>query len=136
MLQTTMTSLKAKKNSKKGFTLMEMLIVVAIIAILVAIAVPVFTSSLNKAKLATDDANFRAAIAASAAAYLQSQDGTTNAAAGMYYAKDGTWTDDKDVAYVAQVAQTDSNPSAKYNHTAKQIIQANIDGSAGWVDNK
>ena len=56
MLQTTMTSLKAKKNSKKGFTLMEMLIVVAIIAILVAVSIPMFTSQLTKAKQATDDA--------------------------------------------------------------------------------
>ena len=31
-----------KLNNKKGFTLMEMLIVVAIIAVLVAIAIPVF----------------------------------------------------------------------------------------------
>ena len=31
-----------KLQSKKGFTLMEMLIVVAIIAVLVAIAIPVF----------------------------------------------------------------------------------------------
>jgi len=59
MLQTTVTSLKAKKNSKKGFTLMEMLIVVAIIAILVAIAIPVFTSQLTKAREAVDTANLR-----------------------------------------------------------------------------
>lgn len=39
-----------KMKNKKGFTLMEMLIVVAIIAILVAIAIPTFASSLNKAK--------------------------------------------------------------------------------------
>ena len=31
-----------KLQNKKGFTLMEMLIVVAIIAVLVAIAIPVF----------------------------------------------------------------------------------------------
>ena len=42
-----------KLNNKKGFTLMEMLIVVAIIAVLVAVAIPTFTSALNKAKAGT-----------------------------------------------------------------------------------
>jgi len=50
-----------KKN--KGFTLMEMLIVVAIIAVLVAIAIPTFTSSLEKSKESADAANLRAAYA-------------------------------------------------------------------------
>lgn len=53
--------LRGKRKDKKGFTLMEMLIVVAIIAILVAIAVPTFNSSLDKAKQAADDANIRTA---------------------------------------------------------------------------
>lgn len=52
-----------KLNNKKGFTLMEMLIVVAIIAVLVAIAIPVFNSALTKSKEAADVANIRAAYA-------------------------------------------------------------------------
>lgn len=48
-----------KKNTK-GFTLAELLIVVAIIAVLVAISIPVFTSQLHKARVATDWANVRA----------------------------------------------------------------------------
>ena len=51
------------KSNKKGFTLAELLIVVAIIAVLVAIAIPVFTSQLEKAREATDAANLRAAYA-------------------------------------------------------------------------
>lgn len=47
-----------KRN--RGFTLMEMLIVVAIIAVLAAIAIPVFNGSLHKAKVAADEANVRA----------------------------------------------------------------------------
>lgn len=63
-----------KKMNKKGFTLAEMLIVVAIIAVLVAVSIPVFTSKLEKAREATDIANMRAAKAAAVAAYLDEDD--------------------------------------------------------------
>ena len=53
-----------KLQNKKGFTLMEMLIVVAIIAVLVAIAIPVFNGALTKSKEAADVANVRATYAA------------------------------------------------------------------------
>ncbi len=49
-----------KKNAKKGFTLAELLIVVAIIAVLVAIMFPVFGAQLNKAKADAELANVRA----------------------------------------------------------------------------
>ncbi len=52
-----------KKRNQKGFTIMEMLIVVAIIAVLVAIAIPTFNSALTKSKEAADVANIRAAYA-------------------------------------------------------------------------
>ena len=59
-----------KKNNKKGFTLAELLIVVAIIAVLVAIAIPVFTSQLEKARDSTDQANIRSAYGELAVALL------------------------------------------------------------------
>ena len=59
-----------KKMNKKGFTLAELLIVVAIIAVLVAIAIPVFTAQLEKSKESTDMANVRSAYAEVVAAYL------------------------------------------------------------------
>ena len=42
---------------------MEMLIVIAIIAVLIAVAIPVFASQLEKAREATDLANVRSAYA-------------------------------------------------------------------------
>ena len=56
-------------KNKKGFTLAELLIVVAIIGVLVAVSIPIFTSQLEKSKEATDIANLRAAKAAAVAAY-------------------------------------------------------------------
>ena len=57
--RTNRTSVQ-KDKQKQGFTIMEMLIVVAIIAILVAVSIPIFHNSLHKAKVAADKANLRA----------------------------------------------------------------------------
>ena len=51
------------KNTKSGFTLPELLIVVAIIAVLVAIAIPVFSAQLESSRQASDISNIRAAYA-------------------------------------------------------------------------
>ena len=51
-----------KKMNKKGFTLIEMLVVIAIIAILVSIIIPVVSDSTEKARESADAANIRAAI--------------------------------------------------------------------------
>ena len=59
-----------KRNNKKGFTLAELLIVVAIIAVLVAVAIPIFSSQLEKSRDATSVANMRSAYAEAQAAYL------------------------------------------------------------------
>ena len=63
------------KRGKKGFTLMEMLIVVAIIAILIAIAIPVFMAQLENARDATSVANLRSAYAEASAAELTGTNG-------------------------------------------------------------
>ncbi len=69
-----------KKNNRKGFTLAELLIVVAIIAVLTAIAIPVFTTQLEKSREATDISNVRSAYAEAMAEYM------ANGASGKYSA--------------------------------------------------
>jgi len=81
-----------KKNNKKGFTLAELLIVVAIIAVLTAVAIPIFTAQLEKSREETDIANMRAAKAAAVAYFLDNADDTKvyfNAATGAVQ-KDAT----------------------------------------------
>lgn len=64
-----------KMKNSKGFTLMEMLIVVAIIAILVAIMIPTMTSALEKARDAADAANLRSAYAEAMVKLIQDDTG-------------------------------------------------------------
>ena len=59
-----------KKNNNRGFTLAELLIVVAIIAVLVAVAIPVFTTQLEKSRDAVTASNLRAAYAEAATEML------------------------------------------------------------------
>ena len=69
-----MNNLKAKLKKQGGFTLVEMLIVVAIIAILIAVSIPLISNALEKTKHATDAANERAAKAEIMIQYLADTD--------------------------------------------------------------
>lgn len=55
--------LKQSIKTEKGFTLAELLIVVAIVAVLAAIAIPLFSIQMEKGREATDIANVRGAYA-------------------------------------------------------------------------
>lgn len=95
-------TLCAKRN-KKGFTLAELLIVVAIVAVLVAIAIPVFSSSLDKAKAAVDSANLRSAQAIAAVDKMLEDSGETDVSDGSYFnASTGEFQDGTDGAYQGQ----------------------------------
>lgn len=61
-------------RGNKGFTLMEMLIVVAIVAVLIAIAIPVLSVQVERSKQAVDLANMRSAYAAATYEWSTSED--------------------------------------------------------------
>lgn len=63
------------KRGRQGFTLMEMLIVVAIIAVLVAIAVPAFSSRMEAARQKADVADAKNVETALKAYYLTDSGG-------------------------------------------------------------
>lgn len=77
--------MKKKWLKSNGFTLAELLIVVAIIAVLVAISIPIFTTQLEKAREATDLSDVRSAYAEVMMAAIT--DDTT-----ATYSKDSTQT--------------------------------------------
>lgn len=125
-----------KFTNKKGFTLMEMLIVVAIIAILVAIAIPTFSGALKKAKAATDLANIRSGYASAQITAMTEYSDTERK---LYLQKDGTVKDDATDAYVCKADKTDAGEYDKIggrldvNWTAGKKITYTIDAKANTV---
>lgn len=119
--------LKKKLNNKKGFTLAELLIVVAIIAVLVAISVPIFTSQLDSAREATDKANMRAAKAAATTVMLDN--GTTS---GTYYydADNGVLVEDANKSTI--VNKTYGKYDTNKGKMIKVVITSSDSVTIGW----
>lgn len=113
---------KAKKN-KKGFTLAELLIVVAIIAVLVAISIPIFTSQLEKSRDAVSISNIRAAYAEAQSAYLTTSSDTAN---GVEYTagENNTAT-----VVVKKVAIKSQNSSDNWSGESAELPFKKADGS-------
>jgi len=64
---------KVKRNNEKGFTLIELMIVIAIIGILAAIAIPQFSAYRTRAKNSAANADLRNACTAQEAYYVDYQ---------------------------------------------------------------
>ena len=114
--------LKKLKKNKKGFTLAELLIVVAIIGVLVAISIPIFTSQLEKAREATDEANIRS-IYAQLSADVLTENTTIDA------------KKDKDVCPAAATySVTKDGTTGNITGTATYKMTQKIDGTVSKTD--
>lgn len=122
-----------KKRGAKGFTLAELLVVVAIIAVLVAIAIPIFTNQLEKAREATDMANVRAAYAAVSSDVLTdpAENDDNN---GVTYKADATKGD----TYTAFVAatQTKANWQSDKDSTSVKLGGQDVSATIKSADGK
>ena len=112
-----------KKLNKKGFTLAELLVVVAIIGVLVAVSIPIFTAQLEKAREATDQANIRSAYAVASAAALTEEDWETNAPTA-----DNTFTN-----YTYTKGNAGGSDST-WAITVKATQQSTTNGTSGWAN--
>lgn len=65
-----MNNLRDRLKKQGGFTMVELLIVVAIIAILVAVSIPMMNNALERSRHAVDQANIRDAVALASMEYL------------------------------------------------------------------
>ena len=106
------------KKNRKGFTLAELLIVVAIIAVLVAIAIPVFTAQLEKSREATDLANIRAAYAEVMAAALEDPDTDHSATVTKKQTQEDWQTTDPEVAGAVLPDETAGSGDVTISYTA------------------
>lgn len=132
---------KKVKENKKGFTLAELLIVVAIIAVLVAISIPIFTSQLEKAREATDLANLRAAYAECSTSVLtgetSSNDVKATASADGYYKtikvtqKKTGWTGDNASATIGNAAVSGLMAS---DNVTNMTVTVKADGTVTLTD--
>jgi type IV pilus assembly protein PilA len=75
MLQTLKARLADRKHDE-GFTLIELMVVVLIIAILLAIAIPTFLGAQNKAKDRSAQSSLRDTVVAAKSVFVDTQDYT------------------------------------------------------------
>ena len=116
-----------KKLNKKGFTIVELVIVIAVIAILAAVMIPTFSGIITKANQSTVQQT---------AAALYKEAYALDLADGTLDGREGTTAigkvEGKDVTYSASMGEDGATPTVSFTYEEKGYV-ATYDGTAWSV---
>ena len=121
-----------KKVNEKGFTLAELLIVVAIIAVLVAVAIPTFADQLEKAREATDISNLRSAYAQIVTSALEDPQTPNTIPVDMKQSRKGWQTETVEIAGADLKGASATSPEA--NSVIKVVYTAATDDEDAKIE--
>ena len=123
-----------KANSSSGFSLAELLVAVAIIAVLVAVSIPLFTNQLEKSREATDAADARVYYAEIVASLVSETLNKDNTIIHVGNNLEATATYEGDVLKSVTVSGWEAHQKvAKWQIDDLTIAKAQVPKDSNWV---
>lgn len=128
MLQNTLKKIRARRDGEEGFTLIELMVVVLIIAILIAIAIPTFLGAKSRAEDKQPQSNLRNGITAAKTVYADHQDYTEATSAALTQVEPSLTFQD------ANTASTEPKQVSVLTPDASTVVMASLSKSGTcWV---
>ena len=135
MLSSIKARLGERRQDEDGFTLIELMVVILIIAILIAIAIPTFLGARQKAQDRAAQSDLRNALTAAKTGYVDQSDYTVAGAElasiepSLQYTEGGTSTGPSAIVWTA-TANTMAMASLSASGTCWQLYDSTTTGTA------